>query len=465
MQRSRLVLLLVASLLLGPRLAAAQVELPNPDPLPPAAAHHPERSDREARRTPVVRAVESVAPATVNITSKQRVRRRGHPFFRGDPFFEEFFERFNPQPRERQSLGTGVILAPEQYVLTNEHVLAGASEILITFADGREFAGELIGADPETDLAVVKIDTDERLPTAPAGRSDDLMIGESVLAIGNPFGLGHTVTTGVLSALNRSVRTQGDEYHGFIQTDASINPGNSGGPLVNIHGEVIGINTAIFRDAEGIGFAIPIERARRIASELVTHGEVIPVWLGLRLQRLTEELREGLEVKTRFGAVVSHVFEESPAARSGLRRGDVIVALDATPIKRPSSYFKLLRSLPEGSEARLAVEREGTKLDLTVKTEAFPSQRSDELAQILLGLSVGVAEQNSSGLLITEVVKRSPADRIGIQPGDRILKVDQARIGSREDFQRAVTELRGRGQVLLLVQRGRTGYHVTLGLS
>ena len=422
---------------------------------------------RDERRTPIVRAVESVAPATVNITSKQRVRRRGHPFFRGDPFFEEYFERFNPQPRERQSLGTGVILSPERYVLTNEHVLAGASEILVTLADGREFPGELIGADPETDLAVVRIDKDgdEKLPTAPLGRSDDLMIGETVLAIGNPFGLGHTVTTGVLSATNRSVRTQSDEYHGFIQTDASINPGNSGGPLVNIHGEVIGINTAIFRDAEGIGFAIPIERARRIASELIEHGEVIPVWLGLRLQRLTDELREGLEVKTRFGAVVSHVFDESPAARGGLRRGDVIVALDATPIKQPRSYFKLLRSLPEGSEAKLAVEREGTKLDITVTTEPFPSQRSDELAQILLGLSVGVAEQNNAGLMITEVAKRSPADRIGIQPGDRILKVDQARIETREDFQRAVTQLRGRGQVLLLVQRGRTGYHVTLGLS
>jgi len=162
---------------------------------------------------------------------------------------------------------------------------------------------------------------------------------------------------------------------------------------------------------------------------------------------------------------VSHVFDESPAARGGLRRGDVIVALDATPIKQPRSYFKLLRSLPEGSEAKLAVEREGTKLDITVTTEPFPSQRSDELAQILLGLSVGVAEQNNAGLMITEVAKRSPADRIGIQPGDRILKVDQARIETREDFQRAVTQLRGRGQVLLLVQRGRTGYHVTLGLS
>ena len=421
-------------------------------------------AERNARRTPIVRAVERVAPATVNITSKQLVRRRGHPFFQGDPFFEEFFDRFNPQ-RERQSLGTGVILAPDQVVLTNEHVLAGASEITVTLSDGRDYAGELIGADPETDLAVVAIQTDEKLPTAPLGDSDDLLIGETVLAIGNPFGLGHTVTTGVLSATNRSVRSNRDEYHGFIQTDASINPGNSGGPLVNINGEVIGINTAIFRDAEGIGFAIPINRARRISEELIQHGEVIPVWLGLRLQRLTEELRQGLEVKSRFGAVVSHVFDDSPAARGGLRRGDVIVALDATPIKQPGSYFKLLRGLPEGSEAQLAVEREGQKLDVSVKTEAFPSERSEELAQILLGLSVGVGEENNPGLLITEVVRRSPADRIGIKPGDRLLKMDQARIETRDDFQRAVTQLRGRRQVLLLVQRGRAGYHVTLGLS
>jgi serine protease Do len=240
-----------------------------------------------ARRTPVVEAVERVAPATVNITTEARVSRPvSGPFGRQDPFFDRFFEPFRQDVTE-QMLGTGAIVDQRGYVLTNEHVLAGADKIWVTLADGREFPGVVVGADPDNDLAVIKIESADKLPTAQLAADNPLMIGETVIAIGNPFGLNHTVTTGVLSATNRSFRAGETEYHGFLQTDASINPGNSGGPLLNLDGEVIGINTAIFREAEGIGFAIPIERAKRIMDDLIAYGEVVPVWLGLRPVELT----------------------------------------------------------------------------------------------------------------------------------------------------------------------------------
>jgi serine protease Do len=435
--------------------------------LPGVVAAEPDaEAFRNRRRTPVVEAVERVTPATVNITSSQQVHRRVNPFGQANPFFEEFFGRFrDPRPRTMQSLGTGVIIGPEHHVLTNEHVLAGATDIRVTLQDGREYKGELIGADPETDLAVVAIDTDEDLPSAPLGDSDDLMIGETVIAIGNPFGLGHTVTTGVLSATNRSLRTGESEYHGFLQTDASINPGNSGGPLVNLNGEVIGINTAIFQEAEGIGFAIPIDRAQAIASELIQHGELLPVWLGVRLQELTPRLREALGVQSKSGALVAHVFEGSPAGPL-LVRGDVIVELEGTRIQSPRNYFEILRGITEDDPAHVRVERDGELLEHQIQPASFPQERADELAEILIGISVEEARQNSGGgMLVEGVVAQSPAARVGIRPGDRIVRVDRDTVTDRETFRRAVTKLRGRRQVLLLVQRGRRGYHVTLGIS
>ena len=375
----------------------------------------------------------------------------------------------DPRPSTRHSLGTGVIIGPQRFVLTNQHVLAGASEIRVTLSDGREFAGELLGSDPETDLAVLRVETDEELPDAPLGRSDDLLIGETVIAIGNPFGLGHTVTTGVLSATNRSIRARAGEYHGFLQTDASINPGNSGGPLVNLEGDVIGINTAIIRDAQGIGFAIPIDRARRIAEELIEHGELIPVWLGLRLQDLTPRLRESLEVRARKGALVSHLFENSPAERAGLRRGDVVLELEGTRIQSSRNYFEVLRSLTGGTAAILRIERDGEVTEFPVHPEAFPEDRADELGEILIGVSVreidGRPPGAPPGMLVREVVSQSPAARAGLRPGDLILKLDQEQLAGHADFRRAVSRLRGRRQVLLLVQRGQRGYHVTLGIS
>jgi serine protease Do len=419
----------------------------------------------DARRTAVVRAIERVAPATVNITTTQQLQPATNPFFRRNPFFEEFFGRFNdPRPRTTHSLGTGVLIDAAGHVLTNEHVLAGATEIEIALADGREFAAELIGADPETDLAVVQLEAKGPLPVAALGTSSDLMIGETVIAIGNPFGLEHTVTTGVLSALNRTVRSESREYHGFLQTDASINPGNSGGPLLNINGDVIGINTAIFRGAEGIGFAIPIDRARRIAAELIEHGEVPPVWLGLRVQRLTPGLRSALGVETEEGVLISHVFDGSPAARASLRRGDIMLELAGTEVLTPRTYFEILSGVPEGDAAPMRIERERREVQVSLRTETFPEERADDLADQLLGLQVEETSQGS-GLAISRVGPQSYAGRIGLRPGDRILKLDRAEVPDRAAFRRAVSKIRGRRTVLLLVQRGNRGYHVTLPIS
>lgn len=444
--RGRLALLLLGSALLC---------------LDPAAAG----ARSGSRRTPVVDAIERNAPATVNITTTLEIRRRANPFFRADPFFDDFFGRFlDPRPRPRSNLGSGVIIDDDGHVLTNAHVLAASSEIRVTLADGREFEGELIGTDPATDLAVLRILSDESLPAARLGSSEDLMIGETVIAIGNPFGLHHSVTTGVLSATNRSIRTRGREFLGFLQTDASINPGNSGGPLLNLDGEVIGINTAILERSEGIGFAIPIDRAMRIVDDLIRHGEVFPVWLGIRVQELNPALRRAFDVDSPHGVLVSHVFSDAPAEQAGVRVGDVMAEMNGNPLESVRGYFQLLATLTEGDTAKLVTERDGKRRAFKLRGAAFPEHRTGELARVLLGFSVGSASPGG-GLVLEDVAARGPAGRIGLRNGDVLLKVDREIIEDAATFHRAVARLRGRSSTLLLVRRGRTGYHVTLQLS
>jgi Do/DeqQ family serine protease len=421
-----------------------------------------------ARRTPIVRAVERVAPATVNITSTQRIERRGNPFLRGDPFFDEFFERFlDPDPGPSETLGTGTILDPNGLVLTNEHVLAGAREIRVTLLDGREFAAELVGADPETDLAVVRIQSKEPLPAAPLGRAADLMMGETVIAIGNPYGLNHTVTTGVLSAVNRSFRAGESEYHGFLQTDASINPGNSGGPLLNLDGEVIGINTAIFRDAQGIGFAIPIDRAKRIMDDLIRDGAVTPVWLGLRLQEITPKMRSALGVRAQGGALVAHVFPGSAAERGGLQRGDVILALDGSRVQSPLNYFEILRGVTQGDTVVGRIEREGRSFERQLVAEVFADRDADQLAALMLGIEVEAARRSdgASAVRIAKVLPGGPAAGVRLAPGDLILAIDRQSLSDRASFRNAISRLQGRSRTLLFVQRGIHTARVALVVS
>jgi serine protease Do len=437
-------------------------------------APHSALGSHESRRTPVVIAVESAAPATVNITSTQVVVDQSNPFMRGDPIFDEFFSRFmNPRTSTAQSLGTGVIINRDGFVLTNEHVLAGATQIRVGLSDGRQFDAELVGGDPASDLAVVRVKTKDPLPTPKLGDSDDLMIGESVIAIGNPFGLNHTVTTGVLSAVNRSIRGDGREYRGFLQTDASINPGNSGGPLLNMDGEVIGINTAILGNAQGIGFAIPVNRARRIVEDLIRHGEVQSTWLGLWLQELTPALREAMGSAQDTGVLVSKVFEGTPAASAGVQRGDILLSLDGTPLHSRRDFYEVGHSVTVGDRVKLVLERAGKKLELSVSAERFPEARADELAQVLLGLDLAdrtpaLAKQfgfrSERGLVVQRVVPHSAAEERGLRAGDLVLQLGPDRVDDRVALRKAIPKLLGQDGVVIVVQRGRALGSVMLEL-
>jgi serine protease Do len=283
----------------------------------PLIAPTPLRADQASRITPIVKVVREVGPAVVNIATKSRQRRL---FSTGDEFMDHFFrDFFQPIERERSSLGSGLIIDGKRgLIATNSHVISQATEITVQLADKRKFKALVVGADPDSDLAVLRISSKEPLPEVRMAKNHDLMIGEDVIAIGNPFGLSHTVTRGVISALNRSVPVAKDKYiHDVIQTDASINPGNSGGPLLNADGEVVGINTAIHQRAQGIGFAIPIAKVKRVVGDLVSYGEVIPAWLGLELQDINPRLAAYFGMERAHGAIVRSVMSDSPAQKQG----------------------------------------------------------------------------------------------------------------------------------------------------
>ena len=314
-----------------------------------------------ARRSRVVEAVERASPAVVNISTEQTVVQRPMPF--GDPFFEQFFHDFfdaRPRRSTRTSLGSGVIVRADGTILTNEHVILRGGRIHVTLADGREFDAKLVGRDPDSDLAVLRIDTGKSLPYIALGSADDLMIGETVIAIGNPFGLSHTVTTGVVSAVKRSLRTGGRTYTDFVQTDASINPGNSGGPLLNITGALIGINTAIYGSGQGIGFAIPVDRASRVLGELVSGRKAAaPDPNELAWEML------GLQVRAADGVLaVSRVRPGSGAERIGIERGDVVLGLDGEALDSLDALGRRLEDVRGNDGVVLSVGRGRRRYDL-----------------------------------------------------------------------------------------------------
>ncbi|MCL4683459.1 trypsin-like peptidase domain-containing protein [Myxococcota bacterium] len=420
------------------------------------------------RRTAAVEVAQKVGPAVVNILTEVEVQQQT-PFgrFRGDPFFERFFrDFFDPgMPRQAQSLGSGVLIDADGHVLTNEHVIGRASRIKVSLQDGREFDATLIGADPNNDLAVLQVASDEKLPWVAPGRSDDLLVGEPVIAIGNPFGLSHTVTTGVISALDRSIRASGDRaFYGFIQTDASINPGNSGGPLLNAEGTLIGINTAIYQGAEGIGFAVPIDVARRIVDELLRHGEVAPVWLGLELQDLDPRLHSALDLpRGTQGALVSGVAKGAPAARAGVRRGDLVMRADGHKVQTARDFFGIIERVTPGQDIDLELWRDGRKTRLAARAERISDPAVRTLAERLLGMALVPAERG--GVRVGSVRARSQAEQIGFQAGDLLLAINGRPLADPEAFRRAVLGLQGRQRALVVVQRGTGRYHVTVPLT
>ncbi len=427
---------------------------------------------------------EAVVPSVVNISATRTVRQRQRqspfgPMF-DDPFFREFFGPRHGVPRERQqsSLGSGVIVSPDGVILTNNHVIANADEVQVTTTDGRDYNAEVAGTDPESDLAVLRIvDEVSDLPPLPFGDSGALRLGELVLAVGNPFGVGQTVTMGIVSAKGRTSVGIVD-YEDFIQTDAAINPGNSGGALVNMRGELVGINTAILSRTggyQGVGFAIPSEMAEPILGSLLEHGEVMRGWLGVHIQDLDEEIAEGLGVPVERGVVISNVEEDSPAERAGLQRGDVVVAIGDREVHEASRLRHVVAAAGPDTELAIDLYRGDQRRTVTVALSARPGEEQasapgevDRDEGPLAGLAVADLDRASRsrfdvprnirhGVVVTQVESDSVAARAGLRPGDVILEANRQRISSVGELREL--NRRSRGAMLLLVYReGATMY-------
>ncbi len=426
----------------------------------PTRAHS---EDPFLRRTHTVRVVEQVGPAVVNITM-EKVVQQSSPFA-GSPF-ESFFFRdfFEPRaPRTVQSLGSGVIFDAEGHILTNEHVIRHADTIRVALDDGREFEATLVGADPNNDLAVLKINTKEKLPWVSPGTSADLMVGEPVIAIGNPFGLSSTVTTGVISALDRSVRSQEGVYHGFLQTDASINPGNSGGPLMNAEGALIGINTAVYQEAQGIGFAIPIDLVARVVNELIQHGEITPVWLGIDLQDLQPDMRNLLEIPPSFqGALIRNIYPDSPAQAASLERGQIVTHFDGHVVENAHDFYKQLARSSANQQLKLKTWNEGKSGAVSLRTQQIPEPTISRWVEELLGMQIELREDG--GYIITGVRRGSTIEDIGVRAGDYLLAVNGYPLNDKEGLRDAMINLRGSYRALLMIQRGDERYRLPIPL-
>ena len=408
------------------------------------------------RRTPVVAVVERVSPSVVNISAESIVREV-------DPFFGNFFG--GSRQRKSQSLGSGLIIDASGLVVTNEHVIEGASRILVTTLDGRELEATVLGSDRDADLAVLKVAA-KGLPATPLGKSANLLMGETVVAVGNPFGLSHTVTTGVLSARGRTVGGSGGGgrralFTDFLQTDASINPGNSGGPLVNLDGQVIGINTAIIQGASGIGFAIPADRAQRVVDDLLRFGELQPLWLGMRLMTIDPELaaREGYAVA--HGVLVERVDDGSPAARAGVLSGDLVTAVDGRPVAAREDLSTAYYSVPPATPLLLELRRGKETLKFAVAAIRPPQGMGLRLLESSVGLRV---EVQRGRLVVASVARGSAADERGLEPGDVVLGANGNEVADAEALGREVLRGFDRGGLLLVVQRGRFAYNLSFPL-
>jgi serine protease Do len=430
---------------------AARAAAPPPAAAPPAAPAAAAQRAGDPRRTPIVEVVERVAPAVVNIAAETLVRE-------ADPFFGPFFSR----ERRAQSVGSGLIVEANGIVVTNAHVIEGASRIVVTTRDGRELEADVLGSDRDSDLAVLKVAGDG-LPAVALGTSSDLLIGETVVAIGNPFGLTHTVSSGILSALGRTVPSERGErlFTDFLQTDASINPGNSGGPLVNLAGDVIGVNTAIISGAEGIGFAIPADRARRVVAELLRFGELQPLWTGLRLVTLDPELAQRYGVADKRGVLVSRVFPDSPADAAGLEENDVIVTAGGRALTAREDLTTALYSLPAGTPLPLGIHRGGRELTLRLTPERPPRGLGLEFLERGIGITVDPQHQ---ALVIDRVLRGSPAADRRLAPGDVVIAANGQRVTDPEALGREVLRGLERGGLLLMVQRGRYRYNLSFPL-
>ncbi|GHS94260.1 protease [Synergistales bacterium] len=423
---------------------------------------------------PVVEIVKNFSSAVVNIDVEAVSRRSAAPMPFDDPLFKHFFgDDFNKFSRSvpMKGRGSGFIVSKEGQILTNNHVVAGAEKITVTLSDGKTYPAEVLGKDPTFDLAVIKIKPDKDLNVLDLGDSDTIDVGEWVVAIGNPYGLEHTVTVGVISAKNRSIHAQSVNFDGFLQTDAAINPGNSGGPLIDMDGKVVGINTAILPYAQGLGFAIPVNMAKQIMSDLVSYGKVKRGWLGISVQNLSKEFAEAYGVKEEAGVIVGDVFKDSAAERAGLQRGDVITEVGGEKVKDVQWFVNKIRSLSPDASVKLKVIRGGKESTLTAKlaerpdTEdgSLPSQESENAFE-KIGLTVAkltpdIARrykiEGRDGVVVTGVAQSSPAQFAGVREGDLILEANGKKLTSSSAMG-SIIKSDSKSVVLLIERDGKT---------
>ena len=417
---------------------------------------------------------EKVRPGVVNIQVVKKVKYIGFRNFPGNPFggqnpFGDFFGPFSqgnpPGGFEQKGVGSGFIMSREGYILTNNHVVEEADQIKVKLSNGKEYEGKVVGRDPKTDLALVKIEGISDLQPLKLGNSEDLKVGSWVVAVGSPFGLEQTVTAGIVSAKGRVIGS--GPYDNFIQTDASINPGNSGGPLVNLKGEVVGINTAIIAEGQGIGFAIPINMAKEIASQLQNQGHVTRGWLGVNIQEVTPELAKSFGLKDNKGALVSQVVPNSPAEKAGIEQGDVILQFDGKEVSDSKELPRIVASTPVGKSVTVKIARGGKVTDRQVKLGEM--EEKVEVAKApsthkRLGIAVqnltpeiakGLGLKKETGVVVTQVEPGSPASDAGIQTGDVIREVNRKPVKDVEDFVQKIEKAKDQDNVLLFVQRGQ----------
>jgi len=431
-----------------------------------------------------VEVAKKVQPAVVNISTEKTITMKpwdkfGEDFFKGSPF-EDFFKGFGFSPREKgkeyrqkqRSGGSGVIVDKEGYILTNNHVVEGADKVKIKLNDGREFTATLKGQDSRTDLAVLHIKAKD-LPVAALGDSDKLEVGEWAIAIGSPFGLEHTVTVGVISAKGRSGLGTGT-YEDFIQTDASINPGNSGGPLINIDGEVVGINAMIIQPGTGIGFAIPINMAKQILNDLIKQGKVVRPWLGISAQDLTPEMIEHLNVKEKDGVLVGQVYPGTGAEKAGLTSGDIIKSVDDKAVKNVNELVKEIQKKKVAQKVKLNIIRDGKPMVIEVTTTSMPDKpeiSKEKEAEEKLGARVQELTPPLSaryrisgvkyGVVVVGIEDGSLADEMGLQEGDVILEINRKKIETIKDFEKALKDVNLEKGILFHLHRKGSSFYLT----
>ncbi len=436
-----------------------------------------ERTTEKDWRKGFVEVAKKVKPSVVAIRSERTVTvgpGAGEDFFKGTPF-EDFFKEHGGPPSKRKQMGegSGVIVDAQGNILTNNHVVAGAEKISIHLFDGRELKGTVRGTDPRTDLAVVHVEAAD-LPVAMLGDSDKLQVGEWAIAVGSPFGLEETVTVGVISAKGRSGLGTGN-YEDFIQTDASINPGNSGGPLVNIDGDVIGINAMIIQPGQGIGFAIPINLAKTIMVELIKTGKVVRPWVGIGLQDITSDLMKFFNLKEKAGALISQVYAGSPAETVGLKVGDVVIEVDRVKVTNSQDVVREVLKKKVGQQVGFVVLREGKRTEISVTTAQMPEKTGEpgpaQPAREWFGLRVSnvtpdLAKQlglkKTEGVVIVGVEPSSIAQRSGLRAGDVISEVNRQKVSSENDYRSVMEKSKPDQGVLFLIDRAGSTFFATL---